>query len=729
MQMRLESGLVDPTTTTPADAEGAGGPGAGTEASATGGGPLAAGAARRGAAIFALAIFMAALLLFLVQPIMGRYILPWFGGSRGVWTTCMLFFQAMLLLGYAYAHLSARFLPPWGQAAAHLAVLAAAALMLPIAPAEAWKPVDASAPTWRILGLLTATLGLPYFALSATGPLLQAWFSGLNSGAAPYRLYALSNLGSMLALAAYPFAVEPLLGRAAQVWLWSWAMGAFAVICAACALMTWGAGDRRRPSHASAIEGWRAAPSAVALWVALPACASMLLLAVTSRICQDLAVVPFLWVAPLALYLLSFVLCFDSLAWYPRPVFLFALLATGAAVIGMMHGDNKPPMMAQVGVWCGALFIFCMVCHGELARLKPPPAHLTGYYLAIATGGAAGGAFVALAAPLLFPAFWELHLAMLGTFVLLVVAMLRDRSSEMYQGRSPAGLAALVVVGLCGTWYLYQDMRFTDRQADRLTQRRSFHGALTVSRHPPGASNRPEYLLLRHGAITHGIQMTPPELRRVPTAYYGTVSPAVQVLARMTQRPVTIGVVGLGVGTMAAHGRPGDRVVFYEIDPTVLELAREYFTYLADCEASVEVVLGDARLSLEREAPRGFDLLVLDAFSSDAIPTHLLTLEAIGGYMRHMKPDGVIAIHISNRYLHLQPPVERVAGELGLAHLTLSSEGAPHPWYEYASLWTLLSRDEQRLRPEGFRGTILAPPQRQVRLWTDDYVSILEVLR
>ncbi|MCX7008217.1 MAG: ferrichrome ABC transporter permease, partial [Kiritimatiellaeota bacterium] len=377
---------------------------------------------------YALTIFVGAFLLFQIQPLIGKYILPWFGGGPGIWTTCMLFFQVLLLGGYAYAHFLSRLFKPRTQAIVHFVLLGVAVALLPIIPADAWKPHSGDAPVLHILALLAACLGLPYFLLSATSPLMQQWFSRTHPGASPYRLYALSNVGSLLALLSYPFYFETHFTRQTQAALWGWGFATFVVCCGLCVWLQW----RKTDSAVRAIEAQELASPETAqrpalrsrvLWLLLPACASVLLLATTNKICQDVAVMPFLWIVPLGLYLLSFVICFDSPRWYVRPPFLVALLASGYGICWAMAQGIELALWKQVGIYSGALFVCCMVCHGELYRLKPAPRHLTSFYLMIAVGGALGGLFVAVAAPLLFSDFYELHLGLVLCWALFAFVL------------------------------------------------------------------------------------------------------------------------------------------------------------------------------------------------------------------------------------------------------------------------------------------------------------------
>jgi len=386
--------------------------------------------------IFAMTIFTGAFLLFQVQPLIAKYILPWFGGGPGVWTVCMLFFQALLLGGYAYAFCTARWLKPRAQAVAHVILLAAALALLPITPSDAWKPTTADNPTVRILLLLGASLGLPYFVLSSTGPLMQQWFSLSHPGRSPYRLYALSNAGSLLALVSYPIFFETHFSRKAQAWLWGCGLVVFVLFCAGCALVLFkaagpGTDDRehRAEEGAAPHRPAGAVPAlTLVLWLLLPACASVMLLATTNKLCQDVAVVPFLWVLPLSLYLLSFIICFDSPRWYDWIPFRLLLVAALGALYWAIPKGSTTSLVLLLCVYSAALFVCCMVCHGELYRLKPPPERLTTFYLMIAAGGALGGVLVAIVAPLVFNDYYELHVGALLCGLLLLAACARERT-------------------------------------------------------------------------------------------------------------------------------------------------------------------------------------------------------------------------------------------------------------------------------------------------------------
>jgi hypothetical protein len=765
-------------------------------------------------AAYALTIFTGAFLLFQVQPLIGKYILPWFGGSPGVWTTCMLFFQVLLLGGYAYTHCTSRWLKPRTQAVVHLALLVLSLTLLPITPADAWKPRGGGNPTLQILLLLGVSIGLPYFVLSATGPLIQQWFSQARPGVSPYRLYALSNVGSLLALVSYPFFFETHFTRKTQAALWACGLIAYVLFCGFCAVRLWKAEGKKQKAEADPTK--RASPTTPAppinpqpstinrgLWLLLPACASVLLLATTNKLCQDVAVVPFLWVAPLALYLLSFIICFDSPRWYVRYPFTLALIAAlGGFCWALFHGSDWG-LAKQVAVYCGGLFICCMVCHGELYRLKPDPRHLTGYYLMIAAGGALGGLFVAAAAPLLFTDYYELHWGLFLCGLLFLLVCLCERGATPLPLASLASpptsawrwlactLVLVVFAGLdrflarlpphatalskgwftgfrVGTWSLLALLvvfwvlrrkfhsfahwrglacaclslglvalgavlwtQVGDSDSDQVYRSRNFYGVLTVYEHE---KNDPEshYFLLQHGRITHGLQFADPERATWPISYYGPQSGLALAVAALPSGPRRIGVAGLGTGTLAAFARAGDTVRFYEINPEVQTLAGSRFSYLSQCLGRVEIVPGDARLSLEREPPQHFNLLVLDAFSSDSVPMHLLTREAFEIYARHVEPGGIIAVHISNHYLDLEPVVGNLTRHFGYHQALIDYEESEDEWWLYGSTWVLLTHNEQLLNSAAIRGAA-TPATRtnspKIALWTDDFASLFPIIR
>jgi hypothetical protein len=677
-------------------------------------------------------LFLGAFLLFLVQLVSAKAILPAFGGAPAVWTTCVLFFQALLLAGYAYAHFSSRRLAPRAQAVLHVALLALALCALPPAPRA--EPEASAAPVPAILGLLLRSVALPAFLLGASSPLLQAWSALGRGGSAapgarePYRLYALSNAGSLLALVAYPAAIEPLFGSRAVASAWSAAFAVFALLGAWCARVPWSAGSGAR---AAARE---AAPEAPAprrrwLWLALPCCAVVLLLAATNQVCQEVAVVPLLWVLPLGLYLLSFLLPFAHERWYGRAWCLPLLVLALAVMAQATTMGARAGVAYGVPVYSLGLFVCCLFCHGELAARRPAPRHLTAYYARIALGGVLGGVFVSLAAPVLFRGYDELYLGLFACGALAAGFVLSDPA---YRGRRggawhPLAVTLLLVVGLIG---LCLGARLLERARPGLAELRSFHGTMRIEDLPaPDGAGTVRYLT--HGGTRHGQQFRAAERRRTPTTYYGRPSGIGILLDGLPRSaPRTVGIVGLGAGILAAYGRPGDRYRFYELDPLVIQVAQSAFTFLDDSSARVEIVPGDARLSLAREPDQGFDVLVLDAFSSDAVPVHLLTREAFALYARHLAPGGVLALHATTRHLDLAPLIHGLALEAGRAVWEIASP-ADDALGLLAARWILVASGEEHLERPGIRaaGRSLAGSVEPVRPWTDDHSDLLALLR
>ncbi len=675
---------------------------------------------------FALAIFTSAFLLFQIQPLIAKFILPWFGGGPAVWAVSMLFFQSCLVAGYAYAHLLVKYLGLRQQAIVHIALLLAALTQIPVSPSESFELAAVADPTLQILGLLTRTIGIPFFVLAATAPLIQAWVSHAKATANPYRLYALSNVAALLALLSYPFVVEPLLSRQTQTLLWSAVFGVFLALCAYCAFRS---GFRAKvTAPAPPADATTAADPQAGiriLWLALPAAAVALLLSVTNQLTRDLVSVPFLWVLPLSVYLLSYIICFDSERWYRRGLFLPGMVLCVAAMLYVLGGDGTP-VLWTVFVFTFSLFVLCMVCHGELYRLRPDPVHLTGFYLMIAFGGALGSALVAVLMPVVADRYLELQIAIAGVAMLTAIMLARDvnvtyrsRYARSIQG---ALLAALIVTG----GLLVRSVR--DVESDIVFQARNFFGVLTVGRDFAGTDK--EALWLRNGTSYHGAQLASPVYRSRPTAYYAPRSGVALAMNFSENKPERrIGMVGLGVGAIASYAGIGDYLRIYEINPEVVRVAEQRFTFLADTEANVDVILGDARLSLERKSPQVFDVFILDAFSSDAIPVHLLTREAFDLYLRHLAPDGVIAVLISSWHFDFEPLLLKMADDFGLQAVLIShSSGELQDW---GARWMIMTRNEKFMIQSRVR---LAQQNRSrmdrdVRMWTDDFSSPFQLLK
>lgn len=744
-------------------------------------------------------IFLSAFLLFQVQLLIGKYILPFFGGAPAVWNICLLFFQVLLLLGYAYAHFVARHPLLQIQGRVHASILLASLAVFialwarwgtPFTPGAEWLPGPGANPVWIILKLLGVTVALPFFMLSTTGPLLQNWFSRSHGGKTPYRLYALSNAGSLLGLLSYPFLLEWTLTTKQQARLWS---AGFALFAGLCGTIAWSLPAIRKSTPAEPSptpEGikWQA----VLLWLALSACSSMMLLATTNLLCQDIASIPLLWVLPLSLYLLSFILTFENDRWYSRAFFrpfYFLFLGLGLKFMFQLEESNIP---RDIVVFSAALFAVCMICHGELARSKPIPGRLTSFYFAVAAGGALGGIFTALVAPAIFQGFWEFPIALVGCGLLLFLAfVLEHRGGETKLGAwtvSLAILTALLVPQLsillpkeaAASPFLSNEYYTGTMAAGVLLiygllhrRRKSAVKALGKDYFPwqPAATLAligvflmaayahtllaAKYILLQErnffgvkyilddlssidfisGTTVHGAELKDPGLRNTPTFYFKKSSGIGLLLSNFPRGTAAapshlrVGVIGLGVGTLVAYGQPDDQFRFYEIDPAVIRLSlgpEPYFHFLQDARASVAIVPGDARLSLQREADRGelqaFDVLVLDAFTGDAIPVHLLTREAMGIYLEHLRgPDSVLGFHISNRYGDLRPVVQALCDSYGLKTVQVENS---------AARWILASRNPEMLRlPNLAEASAPVALFRKPLLWTDDYSNLVLILR
>lgn len=690
--------------------------------------------------LYAATTALSAFLLFLVQPIIAKQILPWFGGSAAVWTTCLLFFQLVLLAGYFYSDALIRRVKPGRQAIIHTVLLVLSLLVLPIIPREAFKPDApvAAGPAGQILLLLAATIGLPYLMLSTTGPLVQAWFARRYEGGKVYRLYALSNVASLAALAAYPPLIEPHASGRMQSWGWSAGYVVFAILAAAAA---WGSSRlpvksvmEPQPEAGEGADN-TAAPTFKdqMLWLLLAALGSVMLLAVTNHVTQNVASVPFLWALMLAIYLLTFILCFDGRGWYRRGVFvvlagvvsllMLAALswcvkvdaATGAYTIkrGVLALSWAVPLYAA------GLFICCMFCHGELVARKPAPRHLTRFYLMVSLGGAVGGLLVGVVAPVVWSWYWEVPLA------LALVTVLGTGLSRGWLRLSGAVCFCAAVAG-CLDY-----SRFI--REDCVVMRRNFYGVLRVKATAPDSDEFAKWRLW-HGVITHGEQYRGAKRRLLATTYYGEQSGVARCLLSLRAQKAAgagqrVGLIGLGVGTLAAYGKAGDLYRIYELNPQVLEVARTQFSYLSQSPATIETPLGDARLVLEKEAGQAFDVLVIDAFASDAIPVHLITREAIALYRRHVGEEGAIVFNITNRYLDLTSQVRLLGDEIGWEVVRVVHD-PPRSSPLYYSEWVVMTGNKALLKALRSRGTVeevQAAPGR--RIWTDDYNNLFEVLK
>jgi hypothetical protein len=718
---------------------------------------------------YAFSVLLSAFLLFQIQPMIGRFILPWFGGTPTVWSTVLLFFQALLTAGYAYAYWLLGRLRDRLQGIVHLVLLGGSVGLLlvaaltwpsPLTPDAAWRPEGSALPVWGIFRILAVSVGIPYFLLSSNSTLMQAWFSRDDRSQTPYRLYALSNLGSLVALISYPILFEPNMTLRAQAYVWSIGYVVFAIIAAYLALKVY-----QRPqteavegSGGSAPgEGQRPGRGVHALWTALAACASALLISVTSQITQEVAVIPFLWILPLTIYLLTFILAFSGGRWYSRRIYLIAFFVIAAVSVWMLVKWPPFSILTQIIVYTLLLFVCCMICHGELFKLRPHPRFLPSFYLMVGLGGAMGGILVTLLAPYLFSSgFWELQWGFIACGVLLTVIMqaerppaprrreLRARRKRQRRLRQPEVqerrhvkpvviFSAVVVLFLSAAIVLI----IREISSETLLAMRSFYGVSRVweiNAEIPGA----RAYQLTHGKTVHGFQFAADELRGVPTTFYAENSGAGLAILNHPARPgeLRIGALGMGIGVIASYGQPGDVFRFYEINPDVIRIAEGeggYFSFLTDSQADIQVIPGDARVSLEREllsaGSQNFDLLVLDAFSGDTIPLHLLTREAFEVYLEHLKQDGIMAIHVSNRYFDLHLEVYSLADEYGLAAALIEDRGDAIQSYD--SVWMLLTRQRDLLELPAIaaRSAQRPPMPASLPVWTDDFTNLLQILK
>ena len=674
------------------------------------------------ATLSAATIFLSAFLLFQVQPMVAKAILPWFGGTPGVWSTCLLCFQLLLLVGYLYAHALLSHCPPRLQPVLHGALVLTAVASLHLAPERPADDVLHADPGVVILGVLARHVALPYFVLATTAPLVHALYERAFPTRSPYRLYALSNAGSLLALVSYPFVVEPVLALPAEFSVWSAAFVVYAAAVAAILVTArWGRAAAAPPTAVPV--AWPARDRALTFLLA--ASGTAILLALTNHLCHDVATVPFLWIVPLALYLLTFILCFESDRWYARRMFSVLTVASIAVFSqGYLIGAGVHLLVAM-SLSLLTLFTCCMTCHGELARLRPAGAAASAFYLTLSAGGAAGGLFVGLVAPHAFNGYYEVPIAFVGVLSSLLVVHCLDDASAWSRRRAPL-VFRYAVFGLVG-FALAVSVNAVLASGVALEQTRNFYGVLRVLEKAPSDPARHQ-LLHTHGRIVHGAQFRSPEKAHLPTEYYGEHGGIGQLLVATEGRPRRIGVIGLGVGVLAAYGRAADEITYYEINPDVIAQAQRHFTFLRGSAARIAIVEGDARLTLEQAADRGFDILAVDAFSGDSIPAHLLTAEAFALYRRHLAPAGVLAVNISNRHLDLRPIVWANARRYGW-HSALVYSGEEPEHGTVASEWALLAAAPAG--PIARRFPWLGPeaPHARLVLWTDQFSNLFSLLR
>lgn len=715
--------------------------------------------------LFAATMLLSAFLLFSVQPMFGRMVLPRLGGGASVWITVALFFQLALLAGYAYAHALSTRLPRRGQMLVHALVCAAALLLLPIAIPADWAPAHPGLPQGDLIWLMARRVGLPFFVVSATAPLLQRWYSltAAHDAGDPYHLYAASNIGSLAALLTYPTLIEPQLGLSAQALAWAGGFGVLLAGLVLCAI--------RSPSTAGndAVPATPLPTTPITwrrrlYWIALAAVPSSLFLGLTTQISTDIASVPLLWVLPLTIYLLTFVIAFARRPLLPRSA-VARTIPHVITVAVLVYGFETSIGLPQIAIGAAILFLLALMCHSDLAASRPAPAHLTEFYLLMSLGGAIGGAFNAIVAPLLFDGVYEYPIALALAFMLWALGR-ADFSAIRKPWPWPVSALLLFLIlqpalhkaALAGAVHWMLGLKIVAALLCFVVRRRPFAMALLATAIVAASSNatlRPELARYRsffgvhrierdvkdsihylvHGNTDHGAEFTDPARYGEPLIYYKQEGPAGQALAALRHETgplMPVGIIGLGAGAMACLGAPGEQWTFFEIDPAIIATARDprYFHYLGTCPS--DVVLGDGRLEVGKAPPETYRVLVVDAFGSDAIPVHLLTREAMDLYFDRLKPGGVLLVHFSNRNIDLLPVLATLAADRGLAarwqfYRPEGQEGAPGL---SPSEWAIFARQEKDL------GSLSTdprwqnvPPAPDRRVWTDDYADILSVIR
>ncbi len=708
---------------------------------------------------FALTIFTSAFLLFQVQPLLSKQILPWFGGSPAVWTTAMLFFQILLCLGYLYAHALARLPSRRLQARIHMVLLVVSAILASrVLPGLEWRPQSPDAPALQVLLILGVSVGLPYFCLATTGPLVQHWFTRTPHAHSVFRLYALSNVGSFLALLSFPYVLEPWLEQKQMGQLWTAGFWVFALLCLPLALGRWQQEGGPAAPAADSQGVQREVPSAPGLlqrasWIALPALASLVFIAATDQISHDVAPEPRLWITTLGLYLLTFIFTFDHPRWYRPRAFALLSLALIMATAGISDIPDWLGLRWDYGVnelrWMhyALLFVVCMLCHGELYRRRPQdPSRLTEFYLCMSVGGAFGGLFVTLVATQWFDDYHEWLIALALATLLACRVLFRGiaslpRAATWSAVASSAGLVGLLLVFL-NPWS-WRDVRTPEYSRVLLDQARNFYGTVSVTENRYTREPDRDERVFFSGSVTHGQQLLSPHLRHVPTTYYARDSGIGETLEwAMGRKPsLEVALIGLGAGTLANYAREADAYDFYEINPQAVRIAQRWFDNLASCKARhQEILLGDARLRMEQlPADKRYDVIVLDAFTGGSVPIHLLTREAFAIYVDHLKPDGYLAINITNAYLNLYPVVKAQAQALGFSyrHKAQAFDGSRNI---RQNLHFILTRDQAYLHAHPSvdreirddQGRLLRTEPRDqpgLRLWTDQFSSIAPIIR
>jgi len=679
--------------------------------------------------IIILSIFIGAFLLFQVQPLIAKVILPKFGGGAAVWTASMLFFQAILFLGYLYAHLLTRWLTPVKQWITHTILVVFSLIWLPIGVnTDAFYLVD-GAPALSIFVTLFAAVGVPYFILSSTGPIVQRWLTYFYTQSLPYRLYSVSNIASLLALISFPFLVVPYLTSEQQQVTWTAGYCAFSALMLVLMFSFWrnksDLTDSRAIAEEPEIQVQPLSSFIITLWLFLSALGVVLLVATTSAMTQNVPPVPFLWILPLSFYLLTFIICFHSSHWYVRWYWV-SFFILGAVLGILMHFiGSQFDIVSQVIIYASILFSGCMICHGELTRIKPGAQHLTLFYLMMSLGGFLGSALITFVAPQIFDYFIEYPLSLI--VVLLLVAI----SNKVIFGEQKVKQAwisevsfTLGIILAAGFWLLNQQYIKSD-----VFSARNFYGALSVK--DVTINGKTERRLI-DGTTSHGTQYIDPSEAHIPLSYYRAQTGGAIAFNALVDREISAGFIGLGAGALAAYGREGDSFHFYELNPAVLSAAQTYFSYLSDSKAEVQYTLGDGRVSLQNELDSGikrkFDLLVIDAFSGDSIPQHLITVEAVALYLEHLSEQGIIAFHISNTHLNLKPLIIGIAKALDLEAVYFKKSG--EQMGEHDTEWMWLTNNKQALSHISvIRLGQRTLPHEDGIIWTDDFSPLLSVLK
>jgi hypothetical protein len=685
-----------------------------------------------------ISVFISAFLIFQIQPIISKIILPWFGGGASVWTTCMLFFQFFLLIGYLYAYILTKILIVRHQIVVHLVFLLCGLFLLPYNISDIQSTLSGGPPTWAVLKVLFMGLGFPYLILSANTPLLQHWFTRETNSANPYRLYAISNIGSFLALVSYPVLIEPFMTLDWQVKLWSsiYYLFVLLVACIFFIVVKHNKNSHFIPEH---INNPKVGSFRLILWFMLSALGVVLLVSTTNALTQNVPPVPFLWLAPLAIYLLTYVVTFSNLGIYVRYLWLpfFMLLAFVALLIYFIGGQFD--IITQLLIYLLILLCGCMICHGELNSLKPKQGNTTLFYLILSGGGVFGSFLVSFVAKSVFDEFLEFPLAIFSVLILATASLLLNKQyllaeakpnlADVVNNRHLSILAAgSAVVSL--VWLLaFSNLNNQFQQYD-IAKARNFYGILTVKDIAEGNVNERRLI---DGTTSHGSQSLPLSKSAVPLSYYRPGTGVQLVIEQLSSdNKLQVGIIGLGVGALAAYGQPGDDYTFYEINPLVSDFAHKYFSYLDSSKAEVEVKLGDARVSLQHELDLGqnnvFDLLIIDAFSGDLIPTHLMTHEAFLLYQQHNKTQGVMALHISTRHLSLLPVIIQHSITLDMQVMLFETPGNGN---EHDAQWVVLTNNSRIIQSPNliYRQSVISKEQYKKVLWTDDYSSLLPILK